>query len=137
MQLEKHKVNNNPPENYSEVITSIDDEMAGTLEVIRKNKYERELRQLEDHKNNKERAAAVFSLKDKILGSKKISQDRVVLTDPETGREVYRPEDIKRVSLNYLVNILKTKEPEVKYAELIHNRKVVHFERMEERIEKK
>ena len=59
---------------------------------------------------NKGRSAAVFSLKDQVFGNKKASQDAVVLTGPETGIEVHTPEDIKCVSLNYLVNILKTKK---------------------------
>ena len=132
LQMEKLLVNNNPPENHIEIIQSIDQEMATTLKEIERNKLEKDMRQLENLKENKGRAAAVFSLKDKILGKKKVSQDQVVLTDPVTGKDVYTPAEIKRVSLDYLVNILKTEEPSEKYAEEVARRKEVHYERMEE-----
>ena len=92
------------------------------------------MRQLEALRESKGRSAAVFSLKEKILGNKKGSQDQVVLTDPVTGKEVISPEEIKHVYLDYLMGILKTKEPIEKYSELVHRKKELHFERMEERI---
>ena len=123
-----------PPDNSEEVLQSIDNEMAETLKIIEKKKLEKDIRHLEVLNINKGRSAAVFSLKDKILGNKKLNQDQVVLTDPETGLDVHSPEEIKRVSLEYLMKILKTKEPVEKYAELVAWKKEVHFERMKEEI---
>ena len=74
-------------------------------------------------------------MKEKILGNKKGNQDQVVLTDPATGNDVHSPDEIKRVSLDYLLSILKTKEPHDKHKELVLRRKEQHFERMEERID--
>ena len=76
--------------------------------------------------------ACVFSLKEQILGKKQADQDQVVLTDPVTGKDVYSPEEIKCVSLDYLVSILKTNVPNEKYAEMVAWRKEVHYERMKE-----
>ena len=83
---------------------------------------------------NKGKAAELFSLRDKILGKRKGTQDQVVINDPETGEDVYTPEEIKKVSLKYLVNLLKTKVPKPEYAEIIAKKKELHYKRMEEEI---
>ena len=98
------------------------------------NKFTKEIKQLESIKQNKGKAAAVFSLKDKVIGKKKTPQEQVVIVDPETGNEVCSPEDIKRVSLNFVVDLLKTKEPKEKYAAMVTERKDLHYKRMEEKI---
>ena len=88
------------------------------------------MKELENIKQNKGKAAAVFSLKDKVIGKKKTPQEQVMIIDPETGKEVYTPKDIKRVSLNFVVDLLKTKKPKDKYTELVAKRKELHYERM-------
>ena len=93
--------------------------MSAALKDIEKNKFTKDLKQLEFMKYNKGKAAAVFSLKDKVIGKKKSPQEPVVIVDPDTGNEVYSPEEIKRVSLKFVVNLLKTKEPKEKYAEMV------------------
>ena len=45
------------------------------------------------------------------------------------------PEEIKRVSLNYVVDLLSKKPTDGKYAEEINLKKTKHFERMEEVVE--
>ena len=74
-------------------------------------------------------SAAVFALKDKIFGKKKCPQEQVVITDPSTGKLVYTPTEIRRVSLDFLMNLLKTQEPEGKYEDIVMNKKELHYQR--------
>ena len=62
---------------------------------------------------------------------KKRSKEQTVVKDPATGKEVNKPSEIKRVSLEYVVNLLSKKTPDEKYAEKINSKKVVHFKRIE------
>ena len=115
-------------------INAIDDEIATTLKRIEKNKLKRDIIDLERLKVAKGKSAAVFALKDKILGRKKSQPEKIVLTDPVTGKDAYSPEEIKRVTVNYLTHILKTKEPEGKYIEFVNKKRDLHEERMLETI---
>ena len=71
LQVRKHLISADPQENSKEMMDAIDEEMAEKLKVIEKKKLEKDIRQLEALNENKGRSAAVFSLKDKILGNKK------------------------------------------------------------------
>ena len=134
LQTEKLKIIGDNPVNKTFLIESIDKKMSATLKSIEQNKFDKDMNELQRIKYTKGKAAAVFSLKDKVLGKKKTQQEQVVVTDPETGVDVYCPEEIKRVSLNFCVNLLKTKEPKEDYKELIARKKELHYQRMIERI---
>ena len=83
----------------------------------------------------KGKSAADFGLKDMVLGKRKTPQDQVVLKDPKTGKEVSTPDEIKRVSLEYCVDLLTAKEPPEKFADHINGLKHIHEERMKEKID--
>ena len=134
LQREKLKISKENPVNKSILLESVDRQMAAVLKDIEQNKFATDIKQLEFLKHNKGKAAAVFSLKDKVIGKKKAAQEQVVIVDPESGNEVYSPEDIKRVSLNFVVNLLKTKEPKDEYADMVATRRQLHYERMSEAI---
>ena len=57
----------------------------------------------------KGKAAAAFSLKDKVLGKSKTKHEAVVIVDPDSGVDFYEPNEIKHVSLECCVNLLKSK----------------------------
>ena len=86
-------------------------------------------------KKEKGRAAAVFKLKENIVGPKKNPLDPVILTDPETGFDVMEAEDIKRVSLRYCVKLLTNRAPKEKYVEQFKRKERLHLLRMQECIE--
>ena len=100
--------------------------MAVVLKNIEIDRLEKDAKYLENLKANKGKAASVFGLCDMVLGKKKVSQDQVVLIDPDTNTEVNTPTDIKRVSLNYIVNLLTKKPPTDAKAELFKARKEQH-----------
>ena len=86
-------------------------------------------------KKEKGRAAAVFKLKEKIVGPRKNPLEPVILIDPETGFEVIQPEDIKRVSLSYCVKLLTNSAPKEKHVEQFKCKERLHWQRMQECIE--
>ena len=80
----------------------VDEEIADTLKRIQIKEYERDLSKIDEIKSQKGKSAAIFHLKDKILGKKKVSQEQTYVIDPETGKELYSP--IKEASLKYCVS---------------------------------
>ena len=66
---------------------------------------------------------------------KKSSQVQTILKDPDTGKDVTTPEEIKRVSLNNIKNLLTKKPIDEEFSDEIRKKKSIHFERMEEKVE--
>ena len=119
LQREKCKVINiNNQEDKVERLESIDKEIIEELKSIQIETFNREVRQLEEISKTNGNSAAVFKLRDKILGSKKSPQDPIAVIDPDTGFHVYSPSEIKAVSWKYCVNLLSKKEPKQEYADL-------------------
>ena len=56
-------------------------------------------------------SAAIYKLKEKILGSKKISQEAVSMIDPETGLMIVEKEKLKEASCKYVKNLLTNRDP--------------------------
>ena len=79
---------------------------------------------------NNGNAAAVFSLRERIIGSKKGNQGAVVIVDPETGSEVNSVSEIKEVTLNYCCNLLTNRPPKVEYEEEFNLKNDLHEIRM-------
>ena len=65
-------------------------------------------------KVKKGKAASVFNLKDKIIGSKKKQQEPAVIKDPNTKKIVTNIEEIKRISLKYCVDLLTNRKHKTK-----------------------
>ena len=95
LQNEKLKTAEEKPANKTVLIEAIDGKMSAVLKNIEKNKFEKEVTELKRMKHSKGKAAAVFALKDKVLGNKKTPREQVVVIDPDTGLEVYSPQEIK------------------------------------------
>ena len=66
-------------------------------------------------KKQKGRSAAVFTLKDDVIGHKKTGQEATILIDPMTGKEVTTPHEIKRVSLDYCNELLTNRKPKTTF----------------------
>ena len=109
--------------------------MAEVMNTIQSNQYERELKNLIVMKSVKGRSAAIFDLRDKVLGKKKTQQDAVIIINPETGENVFTPKEIKSVSLKYCVDLLTNKEPKKEYEDVTKYKEYIHSERMLELVE--
>ena len=116
-------------------VEKIDTEMANVIEKIQSKQFERDLNKLENVKKDKGKAAAVFTLKEKILGKKKIGQEPTILKDPDTGKELSKPDEIKKASLNYCIKLLTNRRPKEEYRDIIEDLEKVHKERMNEKVE--
>ena len=134
LQREKIKIANDAPINKSLVVEDIEGKMTTVMKKIETRTFEKDMEALEFIKQSKGKSASIFALKDKVIGRKKTQQEQIVIIDPATGEEVYEPEKIKSVSLSYLSNLLKTKEPNDEYADIIARKKALHYERMLEQI---
>ena len=109
--------------------------IAESLKEIQSKRYEKDLKNLKEIESNRGTAASQFWLRDQIIGKKKNKPEQVAPVDPFTGFTVYKPDEIKRVSLDYCVNLLSTKEPKPGYEEIYENNKRIHDHRMTKSIE--
>ena len=90
---------------------------------------------LQTAKKSKGKSAAVFRLKDEVLGSKKNAMEPVIINDPDTDEPIHSPEKIKEASLKYCKNLLTNREPKPAYKEAVRRKEKLHEERMVENIE--
>ena len=77
-----------------------------TLLVKQREEYETKLEQLKNIQKSKGRSAAIFKLKEKVVGSKKEGMESVSMKDPITGSILYDPDQLKEASEDYLSNLL-------------------------------
>ena len=116
-------------------IEEVETEMAEALKAIQTKKHERDIKYLDELNSNKGKSAAVFGLHKKVVGSKKSAQEQVAIINPETGNYVYTADEIKKVSLNYCVHLLRKKEPEGKFKEIVAYNESIHEIRMKEEVD--
>ena len=135
LQKEKLELINNCDEEAVEDIAFIDKKLATALLVKQRESFEVRIKCLLDTKSQKGNSAAVFKLKDDIVGPKKIAQEAVVLIDNTKNEEVSNPRDIKKVSLEYCKELLRNREPRNGYEEDVSVKLQVHSVRMMETIE--
>ena len=102
------------------------------LQDVQKNFIEKEITSLVRIQKSKGKSASTFKLRDRLLGSTKSHQDPVVLTDPKTNKVVTTPQEIKRVSLAYAVDLLKNREPKKEFIDVIKHKEELHQERLKE-----
>ena len=116
-------------------VKEVDKEIAEQLLSEQRKNLENELSKLKEIKAQKGRAASVFHLKERIVGSKKSQQEPAVIRDPDTKEYVTDAKEIKRISLKYCVDLLTNREPKDGYEEIVEMKRRVHKERMAEIIE--
>ena len=95
LQEEKlHKISNKDSVDGANKIKELDENIANALKQIEKERLEKDIKALENLKHNKGRSAAVFGLRDKVLGKKKVAPEQMILKDPETEEEVNTAEEV-------------------------------------------
>ena len=97
--------------------------------------YEKKLENLRTLKSTKGRSAAVFSLRAKVLGEKKVRQEAAAVEDPVTKVIIYDAENVKDTSLEYLKNLLSNRKPKEEYEKDLRIINLLHDRRMTEDIE--
>ena len=117
-----------------EEIQAIDDKISGKLLVKQREEYEAKLEHLKTLKKEKGRSAAIFKLKEKVLGSAKDGMESVSMNDPVSGKMICDPGELKSASVSYLSNLLTNREPKDEYKQHIEILKQLHAVRMSEEI---
>ena len=132
--LQKQKLSLNTDSDNHEIM-KIDEEIAKRLLSNQTQRLEKELTDIKNIKARKGKSAAIFKLKDKIIGSKKPAQEAIVMKDPETSEELVSSKKIKEASLKYCVQLLTNRAPKEGYVNGLDLIDRVHEARMNERIE--
>ena len=94
--------------------------------------YERKLYCLKQIEKDKGKSASVFKLKEKIVGSKKVSQEAVSMKDPDSGDIILETEKLKEASIKYVSNLLTNRSPKDDYREEFDIMVSLHDLRMDE-----
>ena len=88
-------------ENQKETLKHIEEEMCKELKSLQGKKMEEKFKKMKEAKKKKGMSAAVFHLREDILGGKKSLEEPAVVRNPATGEEVDTPEEIKKITLQY------------------------------------
>jgi hypothetical protein len=83
-------------------------------------------------KKLKGKSAAIFKLKEKIVGSKKKGMESVSMNAPISGDMICDPEELKKVSVAYLSTLLTNRDPKDEYKQHLDILKLLHQHRMKE-----
>ena len=77
--------------------------------------YEKKLKYLDKVKKEKGKSAAIFKLKEKIVGAKKQTQEAVTMKDSESGKLIVENDELKRASVDYVSKLLTNRSPKVEF----------------------
>ena len=124
--------NNNDEEVRKETLKQIDQEMSEELKSIQRSKFKENINRMNELKEKKGPSAAVFHLREDIIGGKKAVEEPAVVTNPETGEDVDTPKQIKKVTLQYCKQLLTKRKPKEEYREDIEVKELLHDLRMKE-----
>ena len=100
----------------------------------RKN-FEKEIESLTMIKKSKGMSAAVYKLKEKVLGPKEPLLDAMPIEDPESGVLITDPEEINEATLKYCLGLLEDRKPKPEYKEIYEKKLDLHKQRMTEHVD--
>ena len=114
-------------------IENIDKEIVKELASSQKEHLDHEIVKFEQILKSKGNAARIFSLKNEIVGAKKISQEPTVIKNPASGEMITNPEEIKETVLKFCKDLLTNREPSEGFeTDMIIKRKLHDARMMEE-----
>ena len=82
-------------------VEAVNTKLSSALAKVNKRNLEKEIESLTSTKRKKGSSAAVYKLREKVLGPKETMLDAVVIDDPESGFPIHDPNQIKAASLKY------------------------------------
>ena len=94
--------------------------------------FKEKIMKLKETKSVKGKAAAVFQLRDDVLGGKDSSSEPSVMTDPCSKKMIHSPEEIKSVSLRYCKNLLTNRPAREPYEEDLAMKDMLHYHHLNE-----
>ena len=111
----------------------IDEEIASALMTKQSNALQQKVSLLHDIKAKKGKMAALFKLKEGVVGPKSAQTEAVSLLDPESGCEITSAVGIKKASLDYCTKLLTNRAPKDGYVEVTEHKQLLHLRRMKDR----
>ena len=119
-------------ENNENEANNLDEKIGKELLVQQRIQFEKKLKDLSEIRKEKGASAAVFKLKENILGSKKVGQEAVSMEDPQTGNLIMNKEDLKKASIKYVSSLLTNRNPKDEYKEEFEIMESLHEVRAQE-----
>ena len=120
--------------NDDNALKDINNEIAEQLLKDQRRNLEKKLIDIKEVKTKKGKTAAIFRLKEDIVGSKKEKQEATSFKNPKSMKEVFEVKQIKKVSLEYCVQLLTNRNPKDDYFDDVMLKNLVHDSRMNETI---
>ena len=114
-------------------VESVDKEIPNELKKVRKENFEKKINSIVNVKKKKGNCAAIFQLKEDVVGSKSTPNEATILIDPKTNSEVNSVKEIKRISLQYCQELLTNRKPSEGFEDIIKRKVEDHDKRMRER----
>ena len=108
LKIQSEKLNTSVNEENKEKIDDIDSRLAEAIDAANKKNLELEKASLRNILENKGRSAAIFNLKDRVLGSRKTSQEPTVIIDKVKGEIYDTPATIKKHLYSTVLNCFLT-----------------------------
>ena len=104
------------------------------LKRLQRQNVNSKLAKLDKLEKEKGKAAAIFNVKDQIIGSKKENDVPSVVKDPKTNELIFHPSGIKKASVQYCKNLLTNREPLEAFKKDLEWKERVHHVRMNEEL---
>ena len=111
-------------------IAEIDNKIVKLIKAQQKKKLEKEFDTMKNTIAKRGKVSAIFELKKKILGNKMKNVEPSAVLCPETKEIVTEKDKIKKITVDYCVNLLTTNPPEKGYEDIITMKKEIHKMRM-------
>ena len=105
------------------------------MKSLKKNIVDKQLNEIIKVKNMKGEAAAVFAIKEKVVGSKKDNDGPAVVRDPKTNKLIFNPVGILKASVDYCEQLLTNRLPKENFEVNTKWKQRVHNVRMKETFE--
>ena len=115
----------------AEKIDVVNRDMKEALLNNQKSNLKEEMDELEKCLLKRGSTAAVFKLKEKLLGSKKSSPEATAIKDPISGDLITDRKEVLKVTLSYCKSLLDKKKPTDEYIEDYISKTDLHEKRME------
>ena len=115
MYCEKKRVASTNNEEKQKELSSINEKILQETLACQRKFFEKQLKILKDLKMKKGKSAAVFKLKESVVGTKTTSPDAIVMKDPVSRADLIRTSSIKDAALSYCSNLLRNREPKPEY----------------------
>ena len=115
-----------------EKLVAVNEEIAAGLVAKERESLQKGVGNLLDLKKNKGTSAALFNLRQKVVGPKSATTDAVSIIDPGSGREIKSAHGIRKATLDYCHKLLSNREPSKDYCEDLDMKRSIHVARMQD-----